>query len=220
MPISYKHKVILIHIPKTAGTSVCPVLDINYTEDFYTEGNKEIRTKFIPKENYTPEEYTMCIDKNLQHLTLRELKRALKPEIFETYLKISITRNPYDRLLSVYKYRVASGVKTDPTTVEEFAEQAFAMDTVTRNRLYDGHMETQTSFVINDEGNFNTMNKIYRFENLVECFHDMNKLAGKVMFPVLRYNGICKHEKVFSQRLKDMTYEFYKEDFVNFDYKK
>ena len=223
MPISYKHKVLLIHIPKTAGTSLCPILDINYTQDFYTEGNKEIRKKFIPVQNYTPGEYTMCIDKNLQHLTLRELKRALSPDIFNNFKKIAITRHPYNRLISVYNYRVASGnCKQDPNTLIEFARQAFKMDKFTRNRLYDGHMETQTSFVINDKGNFNTMDKIYKYENLKECFDDINKLTGKNMHPSTRFNGRKGFEKepYFTQELKDMVYEFYKEDFINFNYQR
>jgi len=78
MPIFEKDKIIFIHIPKTAGTSIGKFFDIDY-EKKYINSHKFKHNTFI--------EYANILKDNLNN-----------------YKIFSIVRNPYDRIFSYYKY--------------------------------------------------------------------------------------------------------------------
>ena len=220
MPISHKYKVIFIHVPKCAGTSIEHLLDIEGDQCFFTMGTKELGIKYIPKDVFTVEEYTQCTNKNMQHYTLIELSKILQSDIFNTYKKISVVRNPYSRLVSEYNFRKTLYTPA-VTTFVDLVKERLNLDKVERNKIYDGHLETQTSFLTNKEGNFNSIDKIYKFENLNECIEDINKLTGKKELPHLRTSKINKPwQEYYTPELKELVYNFYKEDFVNFGYTK
>lgn len=218
MPISHKHKVIFIHIPKCAGTSIEHLLEIDGIDDFYTEGLQLRRSEFIPKEKFTEQEYTMCCDKNMQHYTVRELAKILDPDIFNTYKKIAVVRNPYTRLVSEHYFRLSEKVR-EKISFEELVRTKLQLSTIERNKSYDGHLETQTSFLINEQGNFNSVDKIYKYENLRECLSDISAITGNYDYPHLRTTNIVKpHEEHYTPELREIVYNFYKEDFINFNY--
>lgn len=69
MPISHEHKLIFIHVPKNAGTSLTNAL------------------KMVDGGHHTHEYY-----------------KHKYPNIFDNYVKISVIRNPWDRIVSNYEY--------------------------------------------------------------------------------------------------------------------
>jgi chondroitin 4-sulfotransferase 11 len=73
MPFSTKHKIIFIHVPKNAGTSLLSL------QDFAFEDTKN------------------------SHRTARNFKQTF-PELWETYTKYCIVRNPWDRFVSNFEY--------------------------------------------------------------------------------------------------------------------
>ena len=84
MPLSHRYKAIFIHIPKTAGTSIYTVLSIPQNEKhFYTAAHK------IPSH---------------QHLTPTQLKPKIPGPIWNNYFKFTVVRNPFDRVVSDYRY--------------------------------------------------------------------------------------------------------------------
>ena len=83
MPVCHNLKLCFIHIPKTAGSSVEKMLGWS--------GEKHLIGKINPKYNVCP-----------QHLYWQELQQEV-PEVVD-YIKFSIVRNPYDRLVSEYHY--------------------------------------------------------------------------------------------------------------------
>ena len=76
MPVSDKYKCILLHVPKTGGSSIekliSPITFFN--------------PKYSPNEKYTP-----------QHLTYSELRAKLPDEKWQTYFKFAFVRNPWDK---------------------------------------------------------------------------------------------------------------------------
>lgn len=79
MPISRKHKMIFIHIPKTGGTSITCGLGIEPV-----------------KENLHGTEYS--------HLTADKIKEAY-PVLWKQFFKFTIVRNPFDRMVSEWAYQ-------------------------------------------------------------------------------------------------------------------
>ena len=220
MPVSHKHKVIFVHVPKCAGTSIEYLLDINDIRDFFTMGRLEERRQIIPIDKFTTEEYEICLNKNMQHYTYRELSKILSPYIMSSHKIISVVRNPYTRLVSEF-YFLNSLPKyaKNKITFEDLVTQKLQLDRVARNKEFDGHLETQTSFLINDSGNFNSIDKIYKFENLKECLNDISTLTGNTSYPHLRASKTIKpYEEHYTPELREIVYNFYKEDFINFEY--
>lgn len=221
MPINYTHKILFIHIPKCAGTSVQTILETNTKGNFYTEQRTLEDLAFLPKDRFTDQEYRICMSKNRQHYTFKELTKILSPEIINNFKKISIVRNPYDRLVSEYYfrrnlYKAYSGLDE---VFGDFVKTVLRLDPYTRNWLYDGHLETQTSYLINDQDNFNSIDKIFKFENLNECFEHLNSITNKNLKPHARATIKRKHfDEYYTPELKELVYEFYKEDFINFNY--
>ena len=93
MPISHSAKIIFVHIPKTGGGTIEKTLGI-YGKD--NNGNLSPDHSLL---------YGKYENKFLQHLTISEI-RKLNINEFEKYRKISFVRNPYDRIISEYLWRI------------------------------------------------------------------------------------------------------------------
>jgi len=93
MPILHNAKIIFVHIPKTGGGTIEKTLGI-YGND--NNGNWEADHSIL---------YGRYKNKFLQHLTISEIKELKKKE-FDTYRKVSFVRNPYDKIISEYLWRI------------------------------------------------------------------------------------------------------------------
>lgn len=92
MPISHKHKTVFMHVPKSAGTSISEWLGIGESES-----------------NYYIKRYIKGNNCALQHIPYEKMKSCITPQIFNSYYKFAIVRNPWDRMLSTYKWRNGNG---------------------------------------------------------------------------------------------------------------
>ena len=93
MPICHAENIIFIHIPKTGGGSIEKSLGI-FGEDNNGSLNPNLNILYGKKNN-----------KLLQHLTISEIK-GIKNKEYKTYKKITFVRNPFDKLLSEYFWRI------------------------------------------------------------------------------------------------------------------
>jgi hypothetical protein len=215
MPISHKYKVIFIHIPKTAGTSVENVLGVSTINDFYNRGKTNDVLKVINTEPLSSKEYRDILQKSPQHYTLQEIKKIIDPSVFSDYLKFSIVRNPYDRFVSEYN----SNEEFNFLSFDEFTDYAMSLTAVERNWLFDGHLETQTNFLSIDGGGIDQSIKIFKFEELYVLKKFMAELTGMIHFPhKLKSANRISFISFYTNKTENMIYEFYKDDFVKFNY--
>lgn len=96
MPISKKHKIIFVHIPKNAGTYVESQL-------FFSGKNRA----FL---NDTPD-HDLLIGKNLQHLSYRDLCLLSLSTDTTGYQAFAVYRHPASRLASILNYTYIPYVK-------------------------------------------------------------------------------------------------------------
>ena len=102
--ISFKHKFIFIHIPKTAGTSIVKSLSL-YSEDIInSNGNIKPSLELIR----LAREKNIRIN-NYKHFTYDQYKKILGDRIKDFFV-FSTIRTPYERIPSVYYYSNITGV--------------------------------------------------------------------------------------------------------------
>lgn len=113
MIISHTHRYIFIKSEKTAGTSVEAALSEHCRDnDMVTPlgdywFNRDERGQWIHS--------AMNADGFFQHDPAVEVKRKVPIDIWETYFKFSITRNPWDRVVSDFSWQARNRADLQPS---------------------------------------------------------------------------------------------------------
>ena len=180
MPVSVEYKVIFVHIPKNAGSSIEEALAIKASEaSLYS---KAYTGRFI---------YAM------QHLPLRELKAAVTAAQWESFAKVAVVRNPWDRLVSDWYWRRKGGLALGELAFPAFAQLACEMvgggkgwdrriDSRRFKEEYLGHFQRQVAYTGHDAaghdgrggGSGGSGVRILRFESLSR---DWDRFAAEAL---------------------------------------
>lgn len=162
MIISHKYKFIFIKTAKTAGTSIEA-----YLSDLC--GNDDVFTPiYPPSPNLKPRNFGgpplpdlgtlrpgQFAELNRQHkfrnhMGASEIKRLVDPQVWGTYLKFCVERNPWDKVVSSFYMQVHRNA--EPKTFAQFINsKQFPVDWP---RWYD---KTEERYLVD---------KVLRFENL------------------------------------------------------
>jgi chondroitin 4-sulfotransferase 11 len=208
VPISYTYNTVFIHIPKCAGTTIEKIL-----------GTCTLREYYHPRQDAKNGKI-----KTPQHSTYLELKSDLAIN-WNDYFVFSVVRNPYSRFVSEYNYRRNLFMNTklkehDPVNFETFVN-SLNIEVPKRIQQFDGHLETQTSFLKNESGSIEPSIQIFRFEDLAPCWTKLEEKTG-VQYKTYLWSrksiDSTPYQSFYTPDIKSIIYEFYKEDFVNFGY--
>lgn len=127
MPLFLKNKVCLIHIPKCGGTSVTSTFEFALCDP----------PIFIDKKFKSDECF---LTHSPQHSSYSELQKLnLLPSDFQI---ISFVRNPYERFLSEYCWRMVIAEIGKDVSQDEFAEAFFWS-----SKFWDGHNYAQKHYL-------------------------------------------------------------------------
>lgn len=182
MPLFLKNKICFIHIPKCGGTTFVKEMEeqLNDSPLFYN-------TQFFRPSH--PNEHSP------QHSTYEELKRMnMVPEDFEI---IAVVRDPYERFLSEYRWRIRKALIGKQTDQDEFAKMLFLS-----NNFWDNHNKSQRSFLSGGEKIIKTIN----IKNLNDFFDKrFNIKIGKE-------NTSGGNPSVISKLAKEMVDKYWRHD--------
>lgn len=199
--ISHHQRYIFFHINKTGGTSVEHALG-------YTKGTANSWKG--------------------KHHKLKWYKRvANKHHGFENYFKFTVVRNPWDRFLSLYKYRVKRNHPSFDGKIIPFKAWAKKIYNC-KPRFCKGFtqkdpkmfVKPQLNWITDASGNM-VVDFICRFENFQQ---DFNTVCNKIGIPErnLPHKNKSKH-KHYTEYYNDETIEIvakkYKKDIEYFGYK-
>ena len=230
MPINRDKGVIFVHIPKCAGTSIEKLFGMATREELFTTaglGHKSVTDESLFAEKW---KFEQCAAKNMQHYTFREISAVLSSEVVASYDIFSIVRNPYTRLVSEYEHCKAKHSRyegwahiheTSPCRpFADFVNTQLQLADYTRIQNYDGHLETQVSYLINSAGNLESIGTIYRFEDIGTA---ITKLTDKYKLPKLskpeRIGNYTKnYASYYNPELQHTVKTFYAQDFEMFNY--
>jgi hypothetical protein len=95
MPVSYDHRAIFFHIPKTAGSSVERMLGLEFDR----------RTAHRLLLNHAGvDAYQHYLPVDVRRKLAADLGEAEGQRVFDDFTKFTVTRNPYDRVVSGYHF--------------------------------------------------------------------------------------------------------------------
>jgi Sulfotransferase family len=203
--ISEKFKTIFVHIPKCAGQSVERVFLSK------TGLTWETRSPLLLRHNPDP-----CLGPaRLAHLYAEEYVRLghISLSDFNSYFKFSIVRNPWERLVSEYKYRIE---KTG-LSFFEFLRFLFPKEGMSDFRR---HIEPQWKFVCDANRNI-IVDKLIRMENLQQEIESIFQqiFNERIVLPKANQShNSTDYRKFYDDRTARFVEEFYKDDIKLFNY--
>lgn len=208
--ISHEHKAILIHIPKTGGSSFERLLCGQVFDH--------------------PTVSRMPNAQGFQHLDAREMKASFGREIWEEYFTFSFVRNPWDLMVSLYaflltehwpgkylyyhdvfKTGVREGIQSDgPISFEDFIDRA-----PTFNRYSTAG---QLTYLVDRRGKIE-LDFIGRFENYAEDAEKILKTLGvKEKIGHDKKSEHNHYSTYYNERTKDKIYKLFRRDIKYFGY--
>ena len=238
--VSHNHKCIFIHIPKTGGMSVEKAFLGSLGLSLGKGQNHPLLLSYNADPSQGPP--------SLGHLPAIDYcrKSYLSPEIFNSYFKFSFVRNPWSRIVSIYRHFDFHRYMTFETFLED------QLPILQQERNY--FVMPQVKYLFDEEGN-SLVDFIGRFENIQEDFElvrmkilkavdeleHINKGPGshnwysrwnlkfvakqlkknpkfisKLSLKNKNYTGFKNY---YSDKTKEIVYGIYKKDIDAFDYK-
>ena len=231
MIISHSHKFIFIKSEKTAGTSVEAVLsgfcsgdDVVTPINDYRH-NRDENGKFI-HQSMNAEEFIKLDLPNLQHADASTIKRQIPDEVWDTYFKFSIVRNPWDRTISDFFWKRRQDPAIKPrkrfyhylgVPFNELAQPKKALHDFLDS---DEFVNNDRFYVMDDEL---CVDFVIRYENLEEDLNEVCKRIGipPVELPHLKTGFRQKrhhYSEYFDDTSKARVAEKHKNDLTLFGY--
>ncbi len=168
MLLSYSHRFLFIHVPKTGGSSISRALAeyVHRPQDHWV--NRALGRVGIHVNLYGPER----IRRYRFHSTARILQRHLSKETFESSFKFAFVRNPWDRMVSSYHF--VAGCATH----HRHRRVAQGMDFKDYLRYEAARGKMSQSAMLTDRSGRLLVDFVGRFERLTEDFHRVCRLLG------------------------------------------
>ncbi len=201
--LSHHHKCLFIHIPKTAGQSIEHMFLNSLSLSW--EERAPLLLKYNPDPSKGPE--------RLAHLTADEYVNCgyISPELFSRYFKFTFVRNPWDRLVSEYKYRGYDN---------QFSLDDFIRYHLPKAGMSDNyrHLIPQSHFFSKDHN----VDFIGRFENLQDDFTVVAEKLGLETSLLPHVNASRNHLQAYQDCYTDFSRKWvadmYQEDISRFNY--
>ena len=223
MIISHGHRYIFIKSEKTAGTSIEAALSKHCTDDDIVTPlgdywfNRDDRGEWVHS--------AMNAEGFYQHDPASEVRRKVAPDVWESYFKFSITRNPWDRVVSNFSWEARNKPALRPTRRW-------------RHRLgvpFDEFGETRKLFRQFAVGNWTTNDRFYllddklcvdfviRYENLAADLAEVCRRVGlpPVELPHLKAGlrrGGHRYTEYYDEATKAHVAERHRNDIRLFGY--
>lgn len=196
---SHEKKIIFIHIPKTAGTSITDLLKDNTT-------NKKFRYNNHGKLRVLPD----ILDYH-KHSSSSRYEKLLGENLYSEYFKFTFVRNPWDRMVSWFEY-ARLGRPYNATEFERWIDMVEARSDDQMHKFMENgikkvdfigrfeNLEEDMSFVLKETGleeenllNLKKLNQSTRMEDYTRYYT-----------PFLKE----KVEKIFEEEIEYFKYRF------------
>ena len=207
MLISDSKKFIFVHISKTAGTSIRAALNPHCISVPSDKWHSFLRRFDLPK-NYQRFKFS-------KHAFLSDAQRKVPTDIYQSYFKFAVVRNPWDRLVSGYhsEYGLKEGRNPnkkykDPIGFENYLRRQKRRRNYQYLRISNSAGEIDLDFML-------------RFENLNA---DIDSLAEKLNIEIdlphknTSFRNKAVYQEYYDQHTRDFVSEHWAQDIELLDY--
>lgn len=186
MPVCHSRKIIFVHIPKTAGTSIEIALGLY--------GDPKIIN------------WQTLFGKRKQHMTAAEILSHFNNEQkdFFEYYRFSVVRNPFDRVVSEYRWK---------NKLLNLPFKDYAKSIPDRIKKGDQHVFPQASFLYSKD-NKCLVNDIVRIEELSPFWSKFCALQLPEPIPLHRHNSTAPkpYQGYYDSETKQIIEDIYRDD--------
>jgi len=200
MPILHEYKCIVIHIPKTAGTSIFKALYAN----LYSEYPKQD----VPK-----------------HATALEIKRLIGDKCWKEYFSFAFVRNPWDLMVSCYFWWLHNAselenLRPDVEKIRRMAGFTEFMHSKYGKQMLNEYKGNMWDWIADENGRM-IVDFVARFENLEEDFKKICKKIGLLDMHI-PFENVSRHRHYstyYTEETKQFVAARFKKSIDMFDYK-
>jgi hypothetical protein len=188
-----------------------PVIEIANKKFIFIHINKSAGTSILN-----------CFNKKKFHLSVAELNQLIGERTLNECIKFTVIRNPYNRVISMYKHRVKtnqSNLAFETIGINEWVKLTFSENYSLIYRNNNRMFLSQLAW-LKDENGIIQVDEILRFEKLTSEFNIFCKKYS-LNAKLKHYN---KSNFIYSETLSDFSktliYNYFKEDFLYFGFQK
>lgn len=208
----HQNNFIMVHVPKTAGTSVEEIFGFKY----YDENEKPNPKRF----DFEIEKYNQKLTtSHPKHFRFIDYENLLSEQIMIRYFKFSFIRNPWDLVVSKFEY----GKNTNIVSWEFLKDLGKTKEEITFEEYIEG---TKNYFDMDYDywliGKKYSLDYIGKLENINE---DWAYICGrcqmnKIDLPVINKNKKRKrnYQDYYNSKTKDYIYNKYEKWIKEFKY--
>lgn len=196
--ISHLHKCIFVHIPKCGGTSIEDVIwpEPRSTSDLWMGFVSKYRNKYQTG--------------GLQHLLAMLIRQEVGEEIFNSYFKFTIVRNPWDKAISQFFYMAQRPDLRDYIGMEENDPFKKYLE-LTEKKLHV-QWEKQYKFFQDDNGE-TIVDYIGRLETMQQdAANIFERLGINAVIPHVNATRHKHYSEYYDDESKEMVREMYNDD--------
>lgn len=201
MPISDKYKVIFLHTPKTGGGTIEQILDIQPSK-------QSLLIPLKPQDGQAMEP---------QHMTYNQLRNVIPKQKFESYIKFTFVRNPWDRLVSTYHFDTR-GFKL----FTDFVEYVYRLFQIYNDKTifeYPNFNTYRCSHLIPQYLFTGPGVTVYRYEKFNQtCLQIMQLFNIHQTIPQVHSTQHRHYSYYYNQRTQELVAKIYSEDIRRFNY--
>ncbi|WP_263834161.1 sulfotransferase family protein [Salinibacter sp.] len=176
MILSHEHEFIFVHIPRTAGTrlskEICKKIGIKKWREYIGEPEELINREGNYMGNKYSGEYRRW--EGNKHISAVDLKKRLDKDVWKSYFKFAVVRNPWDRVLSLYLKRIKDSAL--PSRIINNCKICFNSYLNMKFNIGFGGYKRQTDFILDREENM-FLDYVGKYERMES---DLRKISEKI----------------------------------------
>jgi Sulfotransferase family len=229
LPVYNTCKLVFIHVPKTGGTSIRAALDAAVGEgaEWNTSGiwsallaSPRRDELFRVFKRFFPLKSPLLVAH--QHLPACLIREFVSTEVWETYYKFAMVRNPWDYAVSMYHFLRQALPNEQGFLNRQHPDLAYLVRQCTTFedwvRLMPMFEPDMTSFFTDDDGN-DIVDYVARYENLEEDFARLCERVGiNAQLPRLNTSSREAYRDYYTAETKILVARHFSRDIERFDY--
>ena len=206
--ISHRHKVILVHVPRCAGTSM--EIALGFSERWLRLAGRLYARRVLF--GWDPK-----LGLWLQHASVHELAkhRLVRPGVLSTYFKFAFVRNPWDRTVSEYRrWGLEKGL-----SFQQFVRGQWEESEPTRVADRNVHAAPQADFLYDEQRQIG-VDFVGQFERLEADWASVCARIGKrIQLPTANATSHDHYSAYYDDETMELIARRYRTDIDAFGYR-